>query len=196
MLFTDEVNGAGDLMTDDIADLVKSWYPNQVFKNCLEWCSGPGFLGFSILSHGLCNTLHLSDIYPLAGAVVKQTIALNGLEHKVNFHLSDNFKSFDNDLTFELSIANPPHFACDPYAPVLTDPRRYKDTDWNTHRNFFNNVKQHLSPDGKIILMENIWGSGLTTFEQMISHNDLKINRHQLSDKFKWDIWYLEVTHK
>jgi hypothetical protein len=30
-----------------------------------EWCAGPGFIGFSLLGHGLCETLCLADINPL-----------------------------------------------------------------------------------------------------------------------------------
>jgi len=31
-----------------------------------EWCSGPGFMGFSLLAFGFCDTLCLVDINPLA----------------------------------------------------------------------------------------------------------------------------------
>jgi tRNA1(Val) A37 N6-methylase TrmN6 len=193
--FTHELNGSGDILNKELVEVIQTLYPNRVFNNCLEWCSGPGFLGFAVLGNQLCNTLHLSDIYEPAKEIVNKTIQDNNLEDCVKFYVSDNFKSIPTGTKFDLIIANPPHFNCDPYAPLLTDQRRYKDTDWATHHDFFNNVKPFLADDGKILLVENIWGSGVTTFEKMIADNNLKISNHLLSKRFQYDIWYLEVSH-
>jgi methylase of polypeptide subunit release factors len=166
--FTHELNGSGDILGAELVEVIQTLYPGRVFNNCLEWCSGPGFLGFSILGNKLCRNLHLSDIYEPAKLIVNKTISDNKLTDCVNFYLSDNFKNIPTNMKFDLIVANPPHFNCDPYAPLLTDQRRYKDSDWAIHQDFFNNVKSFLTPDGKILLIENIWGCGLTTFEKII----------------------------
>ncbi len=39
-----------------------------------EFCAGPGFIGFSLLAAGLCDSLCLSDINPLAVELLKATV--------------------------------------------------------------------------------------------------------------------------
>src|SRR6266705_172000 len=48
-----------------------------------EFCSGPGFIGFSLLAHGLCRSLCLSDINPEAVLAGRDTVRRNRLEHLV-----------------------------------------------------------------------------------------------------------------
>ena len=36
---------------------------SKKYDHCLEWCSGPGFIGYSILSAGICSRLDLADIW-------------------------------------------------------------------------------------------------------------------------------------
>ena len=43
---------------------------NRVF----EWCAGPAFIGFSLLAHGLCETLCLADVNPSAVRACRRTI--------------------------------------------------------------------------------------------------------------------------
>ena len=57
-----------------------------------EWCAGPGFIGFSLLAHGLCDTLCLADVNPEAVAACRRTIARNGLAGKAAAYVSDNLK--------------------------------------------------------------------------------------------------------
>ena len=42
-----------------------------------EWCAGPAFIGFSLLGHGLAETLCLADINPEAVEACRRTIADN-----------------------------------------------------------------------------------------------------------------------
>jgi hypothetical protein len=43
-----------------------------------EFCAGPGFIGFSLLANGLCDSLCLSDINPDAVAAATETVRRNG----------------------------------------------------------------------------------------------------------------------
>jgi hypothetical protein len=52
-----------------------------------EFCAGPGFIGFSLLAHGLCDSLCLSDINPVAVAAARETVRRNRLEDKVSVYL-------------------------------------------------------------------------------------------------------------
>ena len=88
--YTKELDGGGAGFGQDYIDFVRSNFPRQ--ERIFEWCSGPGFIGFSLLAHGLCNTLCLADINPLAIQACLKTIRLNKLESKARVYLSDNLK--------------------------------------------------------------------------------------------------------
>lgn len=77
-----------------------------------EWCSGPGFIGFSMLGHGLCETLCLlcetlclADINPAAVRRCQNTVRLNHLEDRVSVYRSNNLNE-----RWNLVVSNPPHF--------------------------------------------------------------------------------------
>lgn len=194
VVFTDETNGMGDLLMGDALHTIQKLYPGKIFSNCLEWCSGPGFLGFTLLGAGLCERIVLSDIFEPAEKIIKRTVINNGLDNKVKFYCSDCFDNIPETEKFDFIIANPPHFSFSPYAPHLSDPRKFKDEGWNIHRKFFSQVYNYLTDDGKILLLECSWGSNLDIFKDMIEQNNLKISNHFPSEKLFMDIWYLEVT--
>jgi len=207
-----ELNGAGKTIAKEIASILKRDYPDKKFKNCLEWCAGPGYIGFKVLEEQLCERLCLVDIYPPAINAAQQTIMQNRLTDKVQCYLSNNFSSVPLTEQFDLIVANPPHWPYEIYkfayrkfpTQVIPDTRIYMDRDWEIHKDFFSNVKKHLTPDGHIILAEGAWGSSVETFEEMIDANDLKVIRHFHShssiplygilDRDYW--WYLVVGHK
>ena len=56
----------------------------QVQPRAFEWCAGPRFIGFSLLGHGLCDTLCLADINPEAVSACERTIADNALTDRVS----------------------------------------------------------------------------------------------------------------
>jgi hypothetical protein len=58
-----------------------------------EWCAGPGFIGFSLLGHGLCDSLCLADVNPDAALASRRTILENKLEDRVVVYCSDNLSS-------------------------------------------------------------------------------------------------------
>jgi len=139
-------------------------------KRAFEWCAGPGFIGFSLLGHGLCQTLCLADINPDAIEACNRTIADNSLAQRVAVYRSDNLKSIPPTERWDLVVSNPPHFA-DAYAGEL----RCHDPDWRIHREFFATVVPFLSPGGVILLQENTAGSTADTFRDMIARSGLAI---------------------
>ena len=137
----------------------------------------------------------LSDIWEPNQKPVLHTILKNELDEKAQFFLSDNFKLIPKQ-SFDLIVANPPHFNGDPYVAHYDDPRKYKDLDWSIHKDFFNNVGDYLSNDGVIILAENVWGSNPDTFKDMIAENNLKITHHFPSKQYPLDMWYLGIARE
>ncbi|MFZ0845271.1 MAG: methyltransferase [Pseudolabrys sp.] len=139
---------------------------NRIF----EWCAGPGFIGFSLLGHGLAETVCLADINDLAVAACRRTIADNGLTNRVSVYHSDNLKSIPESERWDLVVSNPPHFV-DAYAGEL----RSFDQDWHIHREFFKSVGRFLKPGGVIVLQENNQGSTVQTFLRMIDEAGLSV---------------------
>ena len=166
------------------------------YNHCLEWCSGPGYLGFGTLSQGLTKKLTLLDIFEPNKYVIENTIKKNNLGETVNFILSNNFKSHEKNVKYDLVIGNPPHFnfSNPPVENVdINEHRKYQDSDWKIHRDFFENLNNYITDDADIILMENIKGSDSTTFKSMIESNGLQIKDYCLSVEYPNDIWYLHI---
>ena len=193
--WTDEIDGCGNTMIDDFLDATSFITQDKKFYNTLEWCSGPGFWGFGLLGTGKTEKITLSDVWEPNKPAVLKTILQNNLDEKAQFFLSDNFKSIP-EQTFDLIVANPPHFNGDPYVAHYDDPRKYKDLDWSIHKNFFDNVGNYLTNDGVIILAENVWGSNPDTFKDMITKNNLKITHDFPSKQYPLDMWYLGIARE
>ena len=76
-----------------------------------EFCSGPAYIGYSLLAHGFCKNLTLADINPEAIKCVRKTASYNNVEHLVNIYHSDIFESIPETEKFDLVVSNPPHFS-------------------------------------------------------------------------------------
>ena len=190
-----ELDGYGLDAIDDFVSCVMFLNKGKTYKNCLEWCSGPGYFGFGILHFNLIENLILSDIYYLNKEVAELTIKENNLGDKAKFYLSDNFKSIPKTEKFDLIIGNPPHFDFKLNDTDVSEHehRKYSDVNWKIHEDFFDNVNDYLTDNGKIILMENMKGSTPSIFKNQILKNNLKITNHFRSVKYPNDAYYLEI---
>ena len=130
-----------------------------------EFCAGPGYIGYSLLASGWCETLALVEIDPAAVAVARRTAAHNGIVHRVAVHESDVLDAVPDTERWDVVVANPPHFLPDPDEPPSH--QRF-DADWDVHRRFYAGVKRHMSPGGVVVMIENVAGSDPDLFAQMI----------------------------
>src|SRR6202044_4038377 len=65
--YRSELDGGGTDFGQQFIPVLRSrGMPKQ--KRAFEWCCGPGFIGFSMLRHGLWEILCLSDINPAAAS--------------------------------------------------------------------------------------------------------------------------------
>lgn len=192
-----ETDGYGALTVKDAISCFLHFAQGRQFENALEWCCGPGYFGFAALHSKLTKQITFSDVSEHAQSVMLDSIKVNNLDCK--FYLSDNFKNIPKQK-FDLIIANPPHFnfTVPDYRDDLTvkehEPRKMRDLDWNIHRNFFDNVNEYLTEDGKIMLMENITGSTPETFLDMIQKNNLKITNVSKSVTHADFVYYIEIA--
>ncbi len=170
--YTRELDGGGGSFGQDYIDFISKNFPPQ--QRIFEWCSGPGFIGFSLLAHGLCDTLCLADINPLAVEACKKTIRENRLEGQVTVYLSDNLKDIPSSERWNLVVANPPHFE---YKCVkkISPEIIYLNKDWAIHRQFYEDVGQFLDQDGSLVIQENTLRSNVESFRDMIESNGFSI---------------------
>lgn len=170
--YADGLDGGGAGFGQDYIDFVRTNFPPQ--PRIFEWCSGPGFIGFSLLAHGLCDTLCLADINPLAVEACRKTVRLNNLEDRVTVYLSDNLKQIPPSEKWDLVVGNPPHFKS-----ICTKKRSseiiYLDTDWKVHRQFYENVGKFLNKGGAMLIQENTLRSTIESFREMIESNGFSI---------------------
>ena len=135
-----------------------------------EWCSGPGFIGFSLVGCGLTETLCLADVNPEAVATCRRTIADNAMGGRVDLYVSDNLASIPQSEQWDLVVGNPPHYPDDHIGDI-----RGHDPQWRIHRTFFAQVGSHLKPGGVIVLQESSQSSTAETFREMITQAGLEV---------------------
>jgi SAM-dependent methyltransferase len=163
------LDGGGSTFGQDFIPLLRRRKMAKVAR-AFEWCAGPGFIGFSLLAHGLCETLCLADVNPEAVAACRRTVARNALEDKVAVYLSDNLNDIPLTEQWDLVVSNPPHFVDSGIGHL-----RYHDPDWRVHRGFFGAIARHLKPGGVVVLQENNAGSTPATFAPMIAAANLSV---------------------
>lgn len=124
----------------------------------LEICSGPGFIGYTLLKYNKVNRLVLSDINPEVRDGIETTNRFNNL--KVEFIQSDCFDSMEDSNKFDTIVSNPPHFKTErPNGYRSSEEKLISlDYDMQFHKKFFESVHNYLKPNGKIILIENCDG--------------------------------------
>jgi methylase of polypeptide subunit release factors len=139
-------------------------------QRVFEWCAGPGFIGFSMIGYGLCDTLCLADVNKEAIDACRRTIHDNGLTARVSVYWSDNLGNIPSSEQWDLVVGNPPHFD-----GTATAELRYCDENWRLHRAFFASVGRFLKPGGVIVLQENNQGSTADSFYRMIEESNLSV---------------------
>lgn len=128
-----------------------------------EFCAGPGYIGYSLLAAGWCESLVLSDIDPDAVSTARFTASHNDLEDRVVVYRSDGLDQIPAGERWDLVVSNPPHFA-----EADRDIRIF-DPGWELHRSFYASVASHMNPGGLVLMAENSAGSDPEVFSEMIS---------------------------
>jgi len=131
-------------------------------ERMFEFCAGPGYIGYSLLAAGWCESLVLADIDPDAVSTARFTAAHNELEDRVVVYRSDALDQIPDGERWDLVVANPPH-----YAEQNADARIF-DPGWELHRRFYGSVARHMNPGGLILVAESSEGSDPELFEGMI----------------------------
>ena len=190
VFYTDVMHGGGLSFGPEYVQVIKDHYGDRVFERAYEWCSGPGFIGYSLLAAGICKELTLTDVYHPSIIAAEETR---------DFELN-----WCRDKTWDLIVSNPPHF---PYYVHYQDETEFQenristDFEWRAHKNFFANMKTRLRPGGIILLVENMAGSTPETFEPWITEAGLQITGWWKSNDWQdenpsYRFYYLEIQHQ
>jgi len=207
-------DGGGTTFGQDYISVITKKYPGRVFRKVYEWCAGPGFIAYSLLDHGICKSICLTDVHDPALLCADETRMYehNQAKDKVSIYLLKDLALIPDYEIFDLVVANPPHAPVYEVESRWTDNRNRitSDLNWEAHQNFFNNIKKHLAPDGVILLQENHAGSQLEDFLPFIENSGLEVTDHFLSENWyeahkdyrdpsTWPvvkIYYIELQHK
>lgn len=199
LFYKTKFDGGGTWFGQDYLNLLSLHYKSRKFNRCLDWCSGPGFIGISLLVNNLCNTVSLMDANDVFDMTKK---SLNGTQYKdkVTIYNINKVQDLPSTEIFDLIVGNPPHFNQKIF--LLSNDEQvgeqiFLDTEWKIHNEFFNNIKKHLANNGVILLQESQYGCNIDTFNEILDRNNLKVSRYFKETKRHWyPIFYLEITHK
>ncbi|HYU64822.1 MAG TPA: methyltransferase [Candidatus Paceibacterota bacterium] len=170
--YLDHLDGGGSGFGQQYIPVVKEKMGKV--GHVFEFCSGPGFIGFSLLANNLCERLTLADINPEAVEVCKETIKSNNLESKVSVYTSDSLDNIPETEQWDLVVGNPPHW-------FSADGNQYKkdirvfDPNFRIHQKFYRDIRKFLKPSGSVLLQENKEATSVEDFRGMIEKNGLKI---------------------
>jgi hypothetical protein len=168
--FTPELVGGGEKYGQDYVTQVAERF--GTVERTFEWCAGPGFIGFSLLAHGLCRSLCLADVNPEAVAASQETVRRNHLEDRVAVYHSDCLDAIPPIEQWDLVIGNPPHSGTDTVLPWGPS-RIYMDPGWTLHRRFYQDIARFLRRGAAVLVQENADLSTADAFRLMIAAGGL-----------------------
>jgi methylase of polypeptide subunit release factors len=200
LFYKNNHDGGGTSFGQDFIRVLNAKYGSKKFNRCLDWCSGPGFIGISLLVNGFCSHVTLMDSNIDVFNFTKKSLRGTRYRDFVSMLNLSTIKDLADYERFDLIVSNPPHFSNKIFWQTNTHPNDeliYLDENWNIHHEFFQNIKSHLSDDGIIILQESQWGCNIDTFDLMLDQGGLMVKDYypQTVDHF-YPIFYLEITHK
>lgn len=164
--------GQGPALSKVLTEYIKSKHKEKVFEHCLDWCSGPGFLGLELYDNNVCKNVSFLDFYAPFISSVKQTIRNYNLS--ANAYTCDRISALSRNKKFDLIIGNPPW--CESY-PLKNNSVQIitVDNNWNTHKEFFSNAKNYLSENGYIYLLEGKQFTTIETFKPFLKNSGLRV---------------------
>jgi hypothetical protein len=182
LLYYENVDIDGIRTCSDFAKLVQESGRKKQYQRAHEWCCGHGAVGFKLLELDICNSLVLTDVYPLATVGCEFSTVLNDLQDRVTVYNASSLGDLPQSEKWDLFVANPPWRSEIKPGPELSEDmeRKMFDVDWKIHNNMWLNISKYLTSDADIYLYEDIRFSNQNTWADQIDSAGLKIvNMHE-----------------
>lgn len=160
--FPTHLDGGGTMMVDDLISAIRL-SGKSVYERACEWCAGYGVLGYEVLGLGLAKHMVFTDYYPAAITNCLETATNNHLSQFVTGHISSTIEGVPNTEKWDLVVSNPPHVADKNYfLSTMQGDSNYLDNtcrltvdqNFAIHKEFFRNIKEKLTLDADIFLIE------------------------------------------
>ena len=165
------LDGGGSTHYKDFLNVVNK-SGKAPYNKALEWCAGPGFIGYSMLGHNICNHIVFMDKHEPAIDSCITTAEQNELSDRITTYVIDSISSIPDSEKFDLVLGNPPHvWDSDQFIKGLRleweergDILRQENIDvierllldhgQQIHIEFFNNISKYLLPNADVFISE------------------------------------------
>lgn len=188
--YSASIDGNGIDRQEYFSRALQYFYPGKCWDRCLEWCSGPGFIGFGLLGAGLINDLTLADCSTSALEACKVTA--KSMPNVDTRHIQ-SISDLPTSDQFDLIVANPPWYPGNLFDIASSARRRFNDPGLSIHRDFFDHIDRYLDRDGLIMLVEGSTYTGPRDFQDMITRNGFKITA---VFKFVEQHWFMMIQRQ
>ena len=165
--------GGGKWMRFSLIHEIMNHGAKSKYKRAYEWCSGSASMGFAMLDMDLVEHMTFSDKHELSIEECGITIAENNLHHRSNAYLSDTIGGLPDTPLWDLVVSNPPHGKDSIPEDDFLD-RIIVDKDWETHKEFYQNIRPRLTDDAELFIIEHIENC-VETFEPMANKGGLTL---------------------
>ena len=181
------MEGGGIYRSPMFIEVLSLIAPNRIFNHCLEWCSGPGFIGYSLLGKGLCKQLDLADIWQPSLTAAKAVKAPCNVD---TWHIR-NLCDIQPPRMYDLIVANPPWW---PGNLLQNQHNRLgADPDLAILKKFLKDAKNYLTPDGIIVLIEGQTYTGPKDISNALADTGLELTQ-VLERSDQWH-WFVGIEH-
>ena len=186
-------NGGGPLFVDHILSQPEFLEKHKDCKSVLEVCSGPGFMGWYLYKTLNMDSINFLDIH----APVEQDLIKTGEFNNVDFHFScsDGFKNYTGPKV-DLIVMNPPFYVTEEsftnhvkYFDLKTEAqinqakRITYDEGGKLHDNLIDNFEKHLTPNGRIVFLEDKRCYDRKILEDRIPHLRSEFKQYYIRNK-------------
>jgi len=181
------MEGGGIYRSPMFIEVLSLIAPNRIFNHCLEWCSGPGFIGFSLLGKGLCKQLDLADIWQPSLTAAKAVKAPCNVD---TWHIR-NLCDIQPPRMYDLIVANPPWW---PGNLLQNQHNRLgADPELTILKKFLKDAKNYLTHDGIIVLIEGQTYTGPKDISNALVDTGLELTQ-VLERSDQWH-WFVGIEH-
>lgn len=165
------LDGGGSTHYKDFLTIVRDLGKDHYTKG-LEWCAGPGFIGYSMLGHDICDHMVFMDKFAPAIDSCNDTATQNNLTDKVTTYVVERISDIPDTEKFDLVLGNPPHvWDKDQFMEGIRAEwaernhelkqenidileRLLLDHGKNIHKEFFDNISNYLLPNADLFISE------------------------------------------